>query len=142
MFSLEFSRRKIIAHGNTLAHLTPRNYNSLSVRKTLLCNAPVAGRCRKSGGGSRSLSRVLSWATIPLGVLLPVRSSSLPGSNASHAMRFPIWPCFGWGLPCRPCYHVRGELLPRRFTLAVPGEPGLGRFAFCCTFRHLTVPGH
>ena len=31
---------------------------------------------------------------------------------------FPIWPCFGWGLPCRPCYHVRGELLPRRFTLA------------------------
>ena len=28
-------------------------------------------------------------------------------------MRFPIWPCFRWGLPCRPCYHVRGELLPR-----------------------------
>ena len=33
---------------------------------------------------------------------------------------FPIWPCSGWGLPCRPCYHVRGELLPRRFTLACP----------------------
>ena len=65
------------------------------------------------GAGSRSISRVLSWTTIPLGVPLPVRSSSLPGSNASHAMRFPIWPCFGWGLPCRPCYHVRGELLPR-----------------------------
>jgi hypothetical protein len=31
---------------------------------------------------------------------------------------FPIWPCSGWGLPCRPCYHGRGELLPRRFTLA------------------------
>ena len=27
--------------------------------------------------------------------------------------RFPIWPCSRWGLPCRPCYHVRGELLPR-----------------------------
>ena len=91
--------------------------------------------------GSRSISRVLSWTTIPLGMLLPACSSSLPGSNASHAMRFPIWPCFRWGLPCRPCYHVRGELLPRRFTLAVPGFPGLGRFAFCCTFRHLTVPG-
>ena len=63
--------------------------------------------------GSRSISRVLSWTTIPLGMLLPACSSSLPGSNASHAMRFPIWPCFGWGLPCRPCYHVRGELLPR-----------------------------
>lgn len=63
--------------------------------------------------GSRSLSRVLSWATIPLGAPLPIRSSSLPGSGASHAMRFPIWPCFRWGLPCRPCCHVRGELLPR-----------------------------
>ena len=92
-------------------------------------------------GGSRSLSRVLSWTTIPLGALLPVRSSSLPGSGASHAMRFPIWPCFGWGLPCRPCYHVRGELLPRRFTLAGPGCPGLRRSVLCCTFRHLTVPG-
>ena len=32
--------------------------------------------------------------------------------------RPPIWPCPGWGLPCRPCHHVRGGLLPRRFTLA------------------------
>ena len=71
----------------------------------------LAGQRQKAG--SRSLSRVLSWTIIPLGGLLPGRSSSLPGSNASHAMRFPIWPCFRWGLPCRPCYHVRGELLPR-----------------------------
>jgi hypothetical protein len=35
--------------------------------------------------GSRSISRVLSWTAIPLGVLLPARSSSLPGSSASHA---------------------------------------------------------
>ena len=34
---------------------------------------------------------------------------------------FPIWPCSGWGLPCRPCCHVRGELLPHRFTLTCPG---------------------
>ena len=47
--------------------------------------------------GSRSISRVLSWTTIPLGMLLPACSSSLPGSNASHAMRFPIWPCFRSG---------------------------------------------
>ena len=70
-------------------------------------------RTGRERGGSRPLSRVLSWTTIPLGALLPVRSSSLPGSGASHAVRFPIWPCFRWGLPCRPCYHVRGELLPR-----------------------------
>ena len=93
-------------------------------------------------GGSRPISRVLSWATIPLGALLPVRSSSLPGSNASHAMRFPIWPCFGWGLPCRPCYHVRGGLLPHRFTLAVPGFPGLRRSTLCCTFRRLRLAAY
>ena len=76
-------------------------------------------------GGTRSLSRVLSWTTIPLGVLLPARSSSLPGSGASHAIRFPIWPCFRWGLPCRPCYHVRGELLPRSgFRLTAPACAG------------------
>ncbi len=81
-------------------------------RKRLSRRGEVSFQSKKKGG-SRSLSRVLSWTTIPLGVLLPARSSSLPGSNASHAMRFPIWPCFRWGLPCRPCYHVRGELLPR-----------------------------
>jgi len=36
-------------------------------------------------GGSRSISRVLSWTAIRLGVPLPARSSSLPGSSASHA---------------------------------------------------------
>jgi hypothetical protein len=35
------------------------------------------------------------------------------------------WPCSSWGLPCRPCHHERGELLPHRFTLAVPKEGGL-----------------
>jgi hypothetical protein len=36
--------------------------------------------------------------------------------------RFPIWPCPGWGLPCRPCYQERGELLPRQ-RLRVAGAP-------------------
>ena len=30
----------------------------------------------------------------------------------------PMCPCSGWGLPCRPCRHGRGALLPHRFTLA------------------------
>jgi hypothetical protein len=29
----------------------------------------------------------------------------------------PIWPCSRWGLPCRTCHQIRGELLPRHFTL-------------------------
>ena len=32
--------------------------------------------------------------------------------------RPPIWPCPGWGLPCRHCHQCRGGLLPHRFTLA------------------------
>jgi len=30
---------------------------------------------------------------------------------------FPIWPCFGCGLPCPRCYQRGGGLLPRLFTL-------------------------
>ena len=66
------------------------------------------------------ISRVLSWAAIHLGRRSPVASSSLPAGSADRRCqktRLPIWPCSGWGLPCRPCCHVRGELLPRRFTL-------------------------
>ena len=29
-----------------------------------------------------------------------------------------IWSCCRWGLPCRPCHHERGALLPHHFTLA------------------------
>ena len=67
------------------------------------------------------ISRVLSWAAIHLGRRSPVASSSLPAGSADRRCqktRLPIWPCSGWGLPCRPCCHERGELLPRRFTLA------------------------
>ncbi len=61
---------------------------------------------------------------------------------------FPIWPCSGWGLPCRPCYHGRGELLPRRFTLTCPvGFPnddigGLFSVALSVTSRCPVVNRH
>jgi predicted transcriptional regulator len=48
------------------------------------------------------ISRVLSWATIPLGPPLPTASSSLPGSDASHA----ITPLFGLA-PNEVCHAVR-----------------------------------
>ena len=38
----------------------------------------------KGRDGSSPISRVLSWAIIPLGLLLPTGSSSLPGSDASN----------------------------------------------------------
>ena len=74
---------------------------------------------------SRPVSRVLSWATIPLGRASPRASSDLPGSTrgpraAALAACFPIWSCSERGLPCRCCYQPRGALLPHRFTLASP----------------------
>ena len=54
------------------------------------------------GGGSPPISRVLSWAAIPLGPPLLTASSSLPGSDASHA----ITPLFGLA-PDEVCHAVR-----------------------------------
>lgn len=56
----------------------------------------------KSGGGSPPISRVLSWAAIPLGPPLLTASSSLPGSDASHV----IAPLFGLA-PDEVCRAVR-----------------------------------
>ena len=57
-----------------------------SLEGALELRAAIAVRhAGMKGVGSQSISRVLSWAAIPLGVLLPARSSSLPGSSASHA---------------------------------------------------------
>jgi len=41
---------------------------------------------RPDSGGSPPISRVLSWAAIPLGGVLPRRSCGLPGSSASSAI--------------------------------------------------------
>ncbi len=41
------------------------------------------------------ISRVLSWTVIHLGLQSLAGSSDLPGSNASSAIRNPIWSCFG-----------------------------------------------
>ena len=74
--------------------------------------------------GSRPISRVLSWAIIPLGSASPRTSSSLPGNDAGHACCSPIWPCSGWGLPCRFRCRSRGALLPHRFTLTCAPHGG------------------
>ena len=56
-------------------------------------------------------------AVIHLGCPSPDTSSSLPESDADPINWIPIWPCSGWGLPCRNCYQLRGALLPHPFTL-------------------------
>lgn len=85
------------------------------------------------GSPERFISRVLypvgllrrggdhfSGAAVTRGLKRPTRSASDGPSfrPPEEGGAEPIWSCSGWGLPCRPCCHVRGELLPRRFTLA------------------------
>ncbi len=50
----------------------------------------------------------------------------------------PIRSCRQWGLPCRPCYQGRGELLPHRFTLTPPKASG---FISVALSRGLPQPG-
>ena len=73
---------------------------------------------------SRPVSRVLSK--------LALRDSHSSGTAVTRSLeqptreqrgpryRSPIWSCTGWGLPCRPCCHVRGGLLPASRCVAPP----------------------
>ncbi len=71
-------------------------------------------RDRKSG--SRPISRVLSWAAIPLGPASPQGSSIQPGSDAGHV----IAPLFGLA----PGGVCRAGLLPdSRCALTAPFHP-------------------
>ena len=68
---------------------------------------------RRSGGGSFLWDR---RCRRPL--------AAYPGFDGAGRPSSPIWPCSGWGLPCRPCHQWRGALLPHRFTLACAPETG------------------
>ncbi len=98
--------------------------------------------------GSRPVSRVLSRAIIPLGPASPRASSGLPGS----AGETPLRPVAGALLPYLALLQV-GFAVPssvatdavRSYRTVSPlparaREHGLGRFAFCCTFRELALP--
>jgi hypothetical protein len=87
--------------------------------------------------GSRSISRVLSWTAIPLGVPLPARSSSLPGSSASHAQAS----LFGLA-PDGVCRAVRVTTAAVSSYLAVSPLPALGlsRTSAVCFLLHFPSP--
>lgn len=64
---------------------------------------------------------------IHLGCVLPRTSSNQPGPRCGNApYAAPIRSCVRWGLPCRPCYQVRGALLPHRFALTCDPERSIG----------------
>lgn len=72
---------------------------------------------QRKNKGSWPISRVLSWATIPLGCTSPYTSSNLPESNAGHAngLLFGLAPSGVYH--ATNCYQLRGALLPHPFTL-------------------------
>src|SRR5690606_3042769 len=60
------------------------------------------------------------------GLVQPTRMTGPETGWTACAVRvIPIRSCSRWGLPCRPCRHGRGGLLPHPFTLAVPQDGGL-----------------
>ena len=72
------------------------------------------------------------------GLLQPTRMTGPEtGWTACAARVIPIRFCSRWGLPCRPCRHGRGGLLPHPFTLTFRGR----RFAFCGTFPGVAPAG-
>jgi hypothetical protein len=90
-----------------------------------------------------AVSRILFPHTqtmiIYLGYRSPGTSCNLPGNIRRAAFkRFPIWSCTRWGLPCLPCHHGSGELLPRHFNLTcVRPKADHRRCCFCGTFPRL-----
>ena len=91
---------------------------------------------------SQPISRVLSWAIIPLGSVSPLPSSNLPGGGAGRtsASLFGLAPdgvCRAAG-----CCHLRGALLPHPFTLTEPKFGGLLSVALSVGFHRPGVTWH
>ena len=91
---------------------------------------------------SQPISRVLSWAIIPLGSVSPLPSSNLPGGGAGRtsASLFGLAPdgvCRAAG-----CCHLRGALLPHPFTLTGLMSGGLLSVALSVGFHRPGVTWH
>jgi hypothetical protein len=54
----------------------------------------------------------------------------------------PLWSCSRWGLPCPPCHHGGGALLPHRFTLTRVATGGLFSVALSFESPRLAVSQH
>jgi len=94
---------------------------------------------------SRPISRVLSWAIIPLGRASPRASSGLPGSTRRSGAavlppRLPYLALLQVGFAIAVAVATDAVRSYRTISpLPVP-FPALRRFAFCCTFRGLAPP--
>jgi hypothetical protein len=127
----------------------PRAPQAAKCGRTWLIDQILAGESslkelEKPRTKSRPISRVLSWAIIPLGRASPRASSGLPGSARESGAavlppRLPYLALLQVGFAMPPV------LPPARCALTAPFHPcqhrlALRRFPFCCTFRGLAPP--
>jgi hypothetical protein len=80
---------------------------------------------------------------ISLGMRSPAPSSGLPAASliAEDCCSPLIRPCSNWGLPCRPCCHERGGLLPHHFTLTHARARAVYFLWRCPSPDHVRRPG-
>lgn len=80
-----------------------------------------------------------SGAALTRNLVQPTRTTGLKTGRSACAIRVvPIRFCSRWGLPCHPCCHACGGLLPHPFTLTCRKDR---RFAFCGTFPRVAPAG-
>ena len=94
---------------------------------------------------SRPISRVLSWAIIPLGRPSPCASSGLPGSTRRSGAavlppRLPYLALLQVGFAVAVDVATNAVRSYRTISPLPALLPALRRFAFCCTFRGLAPP--
>jgi hypothetical protein len=116
--------------------------------------AILKSRCPDQGKGkfaSWPVSRVLYGSGPKAGTWQPFiwdNACALPpathpddwpgkGRTACAVRVIPIRSCSRWGLPCHPCCHARGGLLPHPFTLTCRGR----RYSLCGTFPGVAPAG-
>jgi len=104
-----------------------------------------AERYSVGNGGSRPVSRVLSWTAIHLGCTSPCISSDLPGNPCGPHGADPVR-LFPYLVLLRVGFTLPPMLPPARCALTAPFHPyrpagsGFRRSVFCGTFRGLAPP--
>ena len=97
----------------------------------------TAGLIQYFNGGSRPVSRVLSWTAIHLGCTSPCTSSDLPGNSAGHA-NAPLFGLAPGGV--YPATTVASRAVRSYRTISPLPAPKRWRYIFCGTFRRLAPP--
>ena len=105
---------------------------SLSGRKRVTVRAARKPNSVPGSGYPCRATIIHLWMPVARHLLRPTREL-----GRATLKRSPIWSCTGWGLPSFPGHPGNWCALTAPFH-PYPASTA-GRFAFCCTFLHVTV---